>query len=218
MKPQPHLIALVQLQHGVIASRLVVGRSVVGVARHHHLFIAHEVDVQRHVHSQLEDVEDEDVGARHRTGEAAGWHVEHLSDVAVQQVKRNRLVKRARSKVESASGGEGHPDLLGDGVNVHGHECVRPLRRYRHVDGERVAMPRVHKVNHVRALPVRAAHLRGVTPSSWRSRGMLFIYAIHKIKPFTYLNVTVYNCVVLGAGGTCLPLELARGPPVLPCL
>ncbi len=45
VQSQPHLVALEQLEDSVIAGRLVVRSAIVGVRGHHHLFVAHEVDV-----------------------------------------------------------------------------------------------------------------------------------------------------------------------------
>ena len=132
VQAQPDAVALVQLQHRVVAGSLVVGRSVVGVGRHHHLLVAHQVDVERHVDGQLEDVEEEGVGAVGGAQEAAQVHVEGVAQVAVEQVEDYGLVQGARGEVDGAGGGESHAH--GHRVHVHGHEGGA-LAGDRHVDG-----------------------------------------------------------------------------------
>lgn len=142
----------------MVAGGLVIRSSVVGVRRHHHLFVAHEVDVQRHANRQLQDVEDEDVSARSGAGETPGGRVEHFAEVGMHYVEGDRLIQSAGCEVGSAGGGEGHAEL-GERVHVNGHESVRSLRGHGHLhwrDGERVAHAGVERI---RSLSVWTAHL-----------------------------------------------------------
>lgn len=122
MQPEPHLVSLKERQDGVVAGRLVIRRPIVGVRRHHHLVVAHEVDVERHVDGELQDVENEDVGAVHWGGETADVGVVHLAQVAVQLVEHDGLVQVARGEIGGAGGGEGHAQRLGERVKLHGEQ------------------------------------------------------------------------------------------------
>lgn len=168
VQPQPHLVSLVQLQDGVVAGRLVVRSPVVGVRRHHHLVVAHQVDVERHVDRQLEDVEEEDVGAIGWAGETTHVGVEHFPQVAVELVKGDGLVQGARGVVGCAGCCEGHAEglgILGERVNGYVHQGVGGMRGEVHANTmQRVAVGGVHQG--VVALPVWAAHLGGVTPTT----------------------------------------------------
>lgn len=110
----------------MIAGGLVVRSAIVGIRRHHHLFIAHEVDVQGHAYGQLQDVEDKDISTRSGTGETACGRVEHFSEISVQQVEGDRLIQSARGEVGRAGGRESHTEL-GERVQVYGHQSVRAL-------------------------------------------------------------------------------------------
>ncbi len=122
MQPEPHLVSLEERQDGVVTGRLMIWGSIVGVRRHHHLLVAHEVNVERHIDGELQDVEDEDVGSIDWAGEAANMGVIHLPQVAVQLVKHDGLVQVARGKVGGARGGEGHSQWLGKWVELHGKQ------------------------------------------------------------------------------------------------
>lgn len=122
MQPEPNLVSLEERQDGVVAGCFVIWGSVIGICRHHHIFVAHEVDVEWHVNGKLQDVEDEDVGSIDRAGEAANVGVVHLSQVAVQLVKHNGLIQVSWGKVGSARGGEGHSQRLGEWVELHGKQ------------------------------------------------------------------------------------------------
>lgn len=122
MQPEPNLVSLEERQDGMVAGRFVIWSSVIGICRHHHIFIAHEVDVEWHVDGKLQDMEDEDVGSVDRAGEAANVGVIHLSQIAVQLVKHNGLIQVTRCKVGSARGSEGHSQWLGQWVELHGKQ------------------------------------------------------------------------------------------------
>lgn len=109
MQSEPHLVSLEERQDGVVAGRLMIWGSVVGVCRHHHLLVAHEVNVERHVDGELQDVEDEDIGAVDGAGKATNMGIVHLSQVAVKLVKHDRLVEVARCEVGGSRGGESYP-------------------------------------------------------------------------------------------------------------
>lgn len=94
--------------------------SIIGICRYHDLLVAHEVNVKGNVNSKFQNVEDEDIGSVHRTGEAANVGVVHLPKVAVELVKHNRLVKVAGGEVGGARGSEGHSQWLGKLIKVHG--------------------------------------------------------------------------------------------------
>lgn len=166
----------------MIAGGLVVRSAIVGIRGHHHLFIAHEVDVQGHADGQLKDMEDEDVSAWSRTGEPAGGRVEHLSEVGVQQVEGNWLIQSAWGEVSRAGSRESHTEL-GERVQVYGHQSVRTLGCDGHFnwrDGESVTDSRVERI---RTLSVRAAHLRRVTPTSLK-RGQRQNVTLIPYEPF----------------------------------
>lgn len=78
MQPEPHLVSLEKRQNGVVAGRFMVWGSIVGVCRHHHLLVAHEVNVEWHIDGKLQDVEDKDIGSIHRAGKAANVGIIHL--------------------------------------------------------------------------------------------------------------------------------------------
>lgn len=166
VQPEPHLVSLEERQDGVVAGRLVIRGSVVGVRRHHHLFVSHEVNIEGHVDGELQDVEDEDVGSVDRAGEAADVGVVHFPEVTVQLVEHDGLVQVARGEVGGAGGIEGHSQRLGERVELHGEQGVmvtvgseRNLHR-----GHRQGIP-VTRVHHcIRSLPVWGAHLGRVTP------------------------------------------------------
>lgn len=109
MQPEPHLVSLEERQDGVVAGRLMIWGSIVGICRHHHLLIAHEINVERHVDGELQDVEDEDEGAVDWAGKAADVGVIHFPQVAVKLVKHDGLVEVAWCEVGGSRGGEGHP-------------------------------------------------------------------------------------------------------------
>lgn len=127
VKPQPHLVTLEQLEDSVIAGGLVVRSAVIGIRGHHHLFVAHEVDVQGNADGKLQDVEDEDVSAGSGTGETAAGRVEHFAEVGVQQFEGDRLIQSARGEVGRAGGGESHAELV-ERVHMYRHHSVRALR------------------------------------------------------------------------------------------
>lgn len=108
MQTEPHLVSLKEGQDSVVAGCLVIWGPIVGVCRNHHLFVAHEVNIERHVDGKLQDVEEEDIGSIDRGGEAAHAGVKHLSKVAVQLVEGNGLVQIAWGKIGSARGIKGH--------------------------------------------------------------------------------------------------------------
>lgn len=120
MQPEPHLVSLEERQDRMVAGCLMIWGSIIGIRRHHHLLVAHEVDVERHVDGELQDVEDEDIGSIHRGGETANVGVVHLPQVAVQLVEHNRLVQVAWGEVGGARGSEGHSQRLGERVELHG--------------------------------------------------------------------------------------------------
>lgn len=109
MQPEPHLVSLEERQDGVVAGRLMIWGSVVGICRHHHLLVAHEVNVERHVNGELQDVEDEDVGAVDGAGKATNMDIIHLSQVAVKLVKHDGLVEVAWCEVGGSRGSESYP-------------------------------------------------------------------------------------------------------------
>lgn len=167
VQAQPHLVPLEEGQDGVVASRLVVGRSVVGVAGHHHFVVAHQVDVKRHVDGQLQDVEQEDVRAADGAGEAADVGVVHLAQVAVELVEHDGLVQVAWRKVGGAGGGEGHSQGLVQRVELHGQHggvlvAVGGDWDLHGGDGQGVALARINRRK--RSFSVWAAHRGGVTP------------------------------------------------------
>lgn len=108
VQPEPHLVSLEERQDGVVAGRLMIWGTIVGVCRHHDLLIAHEINVERHVDGKLQDMEDEDVGAVDGAGEAANVGIIHLPQVTVKLVKHYGLVQVAWREVGGARGGEGH--------------------------------------------------------------------------------------------------------------
>lgn len=110
----------------MIAGCLVVRSAVIGIRGHHHLFVAHEVDVQGHTYGQLQDVEDKDVSTGSGTGETACGRVKHFSEISVQQVEGDRLIQSARGEVGRAGGGESHAEL-GERIQVYRHQSVRAL-------------------------------------------------------------------------------------------
>ena len=122
MQPQPNLVSLEERQDGVVAGCLVIWGSVIGICRHHHIFVSHEVDVEWHIDGELQDVEDEDIGSIDRAGEAADMGVVHLPQVAVQLVKHDGLVQVTWCKVGGARGSKGHSQRLGEWVEVHGKQ------------------------------------------------------------------------------------------------
>lgn len=122
MQPEPNLVSLEERQDGVVAGRLVIWGTVIGVCRHHHILVAHEVDVERHVDGEFQDVKDEDVGSVDGAGEAANVGVVHLSQVTVQLVKHDGLIQVTRSEVGSARSSEGHSQRLGEWVELHGKQ------------------------------------------------------------------------------------------------
>lgn len=166
MQPEPHLVSLEERQDGVVAGRLMIWGSIVGVRRHHHLFVSHEVNIEGHVDGELQDVEDEDIGSVDGAGEAADVGVVHFPQVTVQLVEHDGLVQVAWGEVGGARGVEGHSQRLGERVELHGEQGVmvtvgseRDLHR-----GDRQGIP-VTRVHHcIRSLPVWGAHLGRVTP------------------------------------------------------
>lgn len=62
----------------MIAGCLMIWGSIICICRHHHIFITHEVNIERHINGKLQDVEDEDIGSIHRAGKAADVSVIHL--------------------------------------------------------------------------------------------------------------------------------------------
>ena len=103
----------------MVAGRFMIWGSIIGIGRHHHLLVAHEINVERHVDGQLQDVEDEDVGSISGAGKAADVGVVCLPQVTVKLVKHNGLVQVAGGKVGSARGSEGHSQRLGEWVDLH---------------------------------------------------------------------------------------------------
>lgn len=172
MQSEPHLVTLEERQDGVVAGRLVIRSSVVGVRRHHDFLVAHEVNIERHVDGELQDVKDEDVGAIHGAGEAADVGVVHLPQVAMKLVEHNGLVKVAWGKVGGAGGSEGHSQWLSKWVQLHGEQgsvvmvAVRSERDLNGGDRQGIPMPRVQ--NRKGSLSVWAAHLRRVAPGCCR--------------------------------------------------
>lgn len=168
MQPKPDLIALEERQDGVVAGRFVIWGSVVGVRRHHHVLVAHEVDVEWHVDGELQDVEDEDVGPVDGAGKAADVGVVHLPQVAVQLVEHDGLVQITWGEVGGAGGGEGHSQRLGEWVELHGKQGGVVVAMWGEWDlhggdRQRISMTRVHYCEG--SLPVWAAHLGRVTPA-----------------------------------------------------
>lgn len=119
MQPEPHLVTLEERQDGVVAGSFMIWGSIIGIGRHHHLLIAHEINVEWHIDGELQDVEDEDVGSISRAGEAANVGVVRLPQVTVNLVKHNGLVQVAGGKVCSARGSECHSQRLGEWVELH---------------------------------------------------------------------------------------------------
>lgn len=122
MQPEPHLVSLEERQDSVVASRLMIWGPIVGICRHHHFVITHEINVEWHVDGELQDVEDEDIGSIHRGGETANVGVVHLPQVAVQLVEHDGLVQVAWGEVGGTRGGEGHSQRLGERVQLHGKQ------------------------------------------------------------------------------------------------
>lgn len=78
VQPKPHLVSLEERQDGVVACRLMIRGSIVGVRRDHNLFVSHEINIEGHVDGKLQDVEDEDVSSIDGAGKAANVGVVHL--------------------------------------------------------------------------------------------------------------------------------------------
>lgn len=119
VQPQPHLVPLKEWQNCMVAGSLVIWGAIIGIRRHHHFFIAHEVNIEGNIDCQLQDVEDEHVCSVHWTGEPSNVGVVRLPQVAVQLVKHDGLVQVAWSKVSSTRGSERYSQRLGERVQLH---------------------------------------------------------------------------------------------------
>lgn len=113
VQSEPHLVSLEERQGGLVASRLMIWGSIVGISRHHYVFIAHEINVQWHVDGELQDAKAEEIGAVDGAGEAANVAIVHLPQVSKKVVKHNGLVQVAWREVGGARGSEGHSQRLG---------------------------------------------------------------------------------------------------------
>lgn len=119
------MVPLEERQDGMVAGGLVIWGSVIGICRHHHILIAHEIDIEWHVDGKLQNVEEEDIGSIDRAGETANVGVVHFSQVAVELIEHDGLIQITRDKVGSARGSEGNSQRLGQWVELHRQQCRR---------------------------------------------------------------------------------------------
>lgn len=148
----------------------MIWSSIIGVRRCHHLLVAHEVDEERRIGSELQDVEVEDIGSVDGTGEAPDVGVVHLSQVAVQVVEHDRLIQVARGEVGGERCREGDMQTLGDWIQLHGeHVGVVVVASW----SEGISMPRIN--DGVGSLSIWAAHLGRVTPGGCRNRKKIML-------------------------------------------
>lgn len=102
----------------MVAGRLMIWGAIVGVRRHHNFFVAHEINIERYVDGEFQNIEDEDIGSVDRRGEAADAWVIHVPQVTVQLVEHNGLVQVTRRKVGRARGGKGYARRMGQWVEL----------------------------------------------------------------------------------------------------
>ena len=127
-------------------------------------------------------MKDEDIGSIRRTGEPADVGVIHFTQVTMQLVKDNGLVKVAWGKVGGARSSEGNSKWLGERVELHGKQGGGVVAVGSEWDlqcgyGHGIAMTRIH--NCKRTIPVWAAHLGRVTPGC--SRAKRTVSAVHEL-------------------------------------